>query len=136
MYMDPIADLICKIKNANRAKLPYIKIQTSSLITNILRVMQKEGYILGFEQKIFNAKKKNGKKQFTYVKLKYKNRIPVVNGIKQISKPGLRIYQEAKKIPKVLNGLGIVIVSTTQGIITDKLARKNNVGGEIIAYLW
>lgn len=136
MYMDPIADLICKIKNANMAKLPYVKIQTSSLTTNILKIMQEEGYILGFEQKVFKAKKKNGKKQFTYIKLKYKNRIPVINGIKQISKPGLRIYQEAKKIPKVLNGLGIAIISTTQGIITDKLARKNNVGGEIIAYLW
>ena len=70
MYMDPIADLICKIKNANRVKLPYVKIQTSSLTTNILKIMQEEGYILGFEQKVFKAKKKNGKKQFTYIKLK------------------------------------------------------------------
>lgn len=133
MYIDPIADLIIKIKNAHRAKLQEISIVTSNITNAILNVLKKEGYIDSYN--IVNAGKKN-KKRVTIVTLKYKNSMPCINGIKQISKPGLRIYQESKKLPKVLNGLGIAIVSTNMGIITDKEARANNVGGEVIAYVW
>ena len=127
---DPISDLVVRINNANRAKISSITFNSSSLTSSIAEVLKQEGYIENY--KIIS----HNKKKSTIINLKYKNLIPVIHGIKQISKPGLRIYQEAKKIPKVLNGLGIAIISTTQGIITDKLARKNNVGGEIIAYLW
>lgn len=136
MFMDPIADLICKIKNAINVKLPTIKIQTSKLTTNILKVMLDEGYINQYKIIEINAKKKGKKKQITIVELKYKNRISVINGIKQISKPGLRNYAQANKIPNVLNGLGIAIVSTNQGIVTGKFAKKNNLGGEVIACVW
>lgn len=132
MFIDPIADLIVKIKNASRAKLPIAKIQTSNYTTAILEVLKAEGYIEGFEIK----KDKTSTKSTTIINIKYKNQTPSISEIRQISKPGLRIYLESKKLPKVLNGLGIAIVSTSQGVMTDKNARKNNLGGEVVAYVW
>ncbi len=132
MYIDPISDLITKINNARKAKLPEVTIYTSKLTTAILDVLKEQGYIEDYAI----AKDKKSSNKVTTIKLKYKNFISSISGMKQISKPGLRVYQESKKLPKVLNGLGIAIISTSQGIVTDKFARKNNLGGEIIAYVW
>ncbi|MDE7433699.1 MAG: 30S ribosomal protein S8, partial [Mycoplasmoidaceae bacterium] len=108
MYIDPISDLITKINNARKAKLPEVTIATSKMCTSILEVLKQEGYI---EDYLVSKAKKSANKQ-TVIKLKYKNFVSSITGMKQISKPGLIIYQESKKIPKVLNGLGIAIVST------------------------
>jgi small subunit ribosomal protein S8 len=131
MYIDPIADLIVRIKNANKARHPNCAIYTSNITTAILNVLKNEGYITNFETK----KGHKSAVSKTTITLKYKDQIPAITGIKQISKPGLRIYQESKKIPRVLSGLGIAIVSTSQGVVTDKFARSNNLGGEVIAYV-
>lgn len=132
MYIDPISDLITKINNARKARLNEVTIATSKMTTSILEVLKQEGYIEDY----LVAKAKKSANKVTTIKLKYKNFVSSITGMKQISKPGLRIYQESKKIPKVLNGLGIAIISTNQGVVTDKFARKNNLGGEIIAYVW
>lgn len=136
MYMDPIADLLIKIKNANRARLPFIRIQTSRLTSNILKVLLDEGYIASYHETNKMKDKKPSKIKTTTIKLKYKKQIPTINGLKQISKPGLRIYTSCEKMPTVLNGLGIAIVSTSHGIMTNKQAKKANLGGEVIAYVW
>lgn len=131
MFMDPISDLISKLNNANKAKLPTVKIQTSNLTTAILTILKNEGYIASYN--IRNAGKT--KKQITIIHLKYKNQMPAINGLRQISKPGLRIYTSAQDMPRVLNGLGIAVVSTSHGVMTGKNARKANLGGEVIAYV-
>jgi len=132
MFMDPISDLISKLNNANKARLSTIKIQTSNLTSAVLDVLKQEGYISNYAVK--NAGKT--KKQITIITLKYKNQIPSINGLKQISKPGLRIYTSAEEMPRVLNGLGIAVVSTSHGVMTNKAAKKANLGGEVIAYIW
>lgn len=136
MYMDPIADLLIKIKNANRERLPYVRIQTSKLTSNILKVLLAEGYITSYHETNKMKNKQPSKIKITTIRLKYKNQIPTINGLKQISKPGLRIYTSCEKMPTVLNGLGIAIVSTSHGIMTNKQAKKANLGGEVIAYVW
>lgn len=136
MYMDPIADLLIKIKNANRARLPFIRIQTSKLTSSILKVLLDEGYIASYNETNKMKDKQPSKIKTTTIKLKYKNQIPTINGLKQISKPGLRIYTSCEKMPTVLNGLGIAIISTSHGIMTNKQAKKVNLGGEVIAYVW
>ncbi len=120
MYIDPIADLITKINNARKAKLHEVTIYTSKLTSAILDVLKQEGYI---EEYLVSKDKKSSNK-ITTVKLKYKNFTSAISGMKQISKPGLRVYQESKKLPKVLNGLGVAIISTSQGVVTDKLLVK------------
>ncbi|MDR0857159.1 MAG: 30S ribosomal protein S8 [Mycoplasmataceae bacterium] len=131
MIIDPIADLINKVNNAIRAKLPSIEIQTSNLATSILEILKSEGYISNF-----TSKKAEGNKSFTTVLLKYKGKQNAITGLKQISKPGLKIYCECQKLPKVLNGLGIAVVTTSKGVMSDKKARIANCGGEILAYVW
>lgn len=126
---DPISDLIVRIKNANKARIPSISFASSKLTTSIVDVLKKQGYIENY--KITN----NNKQKTTIVTLKYKNLIPTINGIKQISKPGLKVYQEANKLPYVLHGLGIAIISTSKGVMCDKEARKLQVGGEVLAYV-
>ncbi|GHU46843.1 30S ribosomal protein S8 [Bacilli bacterium] len=131
MIIDPIADLVVRIKNANKARHPEVTIFTSKMATNLLQLLQDQGYITSFETK----KQRKSNVNVTVVKLKYKEQTPVIQGIKQISKPGLRVYQEATKLPRVLNGLGIAIISTSQGLLTDKAARAQHLGGEIVAYV-
>ena len=131
MFMDSVADLICKLNNANRAHLATVNVQSSKMLVAILEIMLKEGYIASYQQK----KDKNNKETII-INLKYKGQIPVINGLKQISKPGLRVYTSAKTMPKILNGLGIAIISTSHGIMTSKLEKKDNLGGEVIAYVW
>lgn len=131
MYLDPISDLLLRIRNATKARKEEVIVNTSKFVLNVLQILKTEGYINDFK----TIDIENNKKQTT-VYLKYKNNVSSISGLKQISKPGLRIYSEAKKLPSVLNGLGIAIISTSMGLMTDKNAKKNNVGGEVIAYIW
>ena len=128
---DPIADMLTRIRNANTAKHKTVDIPASKMKLAIANILFKEGYIKSFEEI-------DGEYQSTIrVTLKYDEKGKrVIDGIKRISKPGLRIYTSKEDLPKVLNGLGIAIVSTSKGIMTDKEARAAGVGGEIIAYVW
>jgi len=128
---DPIADLLTRIRNANQMKHKTVEIPASKLKAEILGVLKSEGYITSFE--LVN----DGVQGTLKVTLKYLlNNERAVRGLKRISKPGLRVYAKNDEMPRVLNGLGIAIVSTSHGIMTDREARKQQVGGEVIAYIW
>ena len=128
---DPIADLLTRIRNASTAKHPSVEIPASNMKKAICQILVDEGYIKGMQVK-------NDTVQGTIVvTLKYQaNGEPVIAGLRRVSKPGLRIYAGADELPKVLKGLGIAIVSTSKGVMTDRQARKENVGGEILAFIW
>ena len=131
LVLDPIADMLTRIRNANSNKSETVLIPQSKTKLAIAEILKEEGYIVDFK-----AVESDGIKMIE-VTLKYgPNGEKVIQGLKRISKPGLRIYSNAEQLPKVLNGLGIAIVSTSKGIITDKNARKLNVGGEVLAYVW
>ena len=124
---DPIADMLTRIRNANAALHETVNIPASRMKAAVLDILLQEGFVKNVEKEENTLK----------VTLKYgSNNEKVITGIKRISKPGLRVYAKANEVPKVLNGLGIALVSTSEGVITDKEARKRNVGGEIIAYVW
>lgn len=128
---DPIADYLTRIRNANMAKHDSVEIPASNIKKSISEILKREGFIRDYE--VADDNKQGVIKVF----LKYgPNRERVISGLKRISKPGLRNYVSAEDLPKVLNGLGIAIVSTSAGVITDKEARQKNVGGEVIAYIW
>lgn len=128
---DPIADYLTRIRNANMAKHDSVEIPASNIKKSISEILKREGFILDYE--VADDNKQGVIKVF----LKYgPNGERVISGLKRISKPGLRNYVGAEDLPKVLNGLGIAIVSTSAGVITDKEARQKNVGGEVIAYIW
>ena len=126
---DPIADLIVRIKNANQRKNKIVEVPYSTIKEKIIQTIKNEGYILGYQVKT------HGVKKTMIISLKYKGSQRVITGLKRISKPGLRVYATYDNIPKVLSGYGIAILSTSQGILTDKEARKANIGGEILAYV-
>lgn len=131
LVLDPIADMLTRIRNANTNKQETVLIPQSKTKLAIAEILKEEGYIVDFK-----AVESEGIKMIE-VTLKYgPNGEKVIQGLKRISKPGLRIYSNAEELPKVLNGLGIAIVSTSKGIMTDKNARKLNVGGEVLAYVW
>ncbi|MGN1222898.1 MAG: 30S ribosomal protein S8 [Christensenellales bacterium] len=131
MKFDPIADMLTRIRNAITAKKEVVEIPTSKLKMSIANILLSEGYISAVEE-VGEGIKKNIK-----VTLKYgPNGERVIQGIKRISKPGLRIFTNVEDLPKVINGLGIAIVSTNKGVMTDKQARTLNVGGEVLAYVW
>ncbi|MDK2807409.1 MAG: small subunit ribosomal protein [Clostridiales bacterium] len=129
---DPIADMLTRIRNANTAKHDTVDVPASKMKIAIAEILLKEGYIKNFtveEVGGFNT---------IHITLKYgqdKN-VKIISGLKRISKPGLRVYANADNLPKVLGGLGTAIISTNQGVITDKEARKQNVGGEVLAFVW
>lgn len=127
---DPIADMLTRIRNANKMLHETVEIPASNIKTSILNVMKNEGFIGDFKTET------NDNKSVTTVTLKYVDKERVIKGLKRISKPGLRVYVEADKLPKVLNGLGIAVISTSKGVMTDKEARKQKLGGEVIAYIW
>jgi small subunit ribosomal protein S8 len=128
---DPIADMLTRIRNANQMKHPTVDMPASKLKSEILIVLKEEGYITDYKLVA------DGVQGTIRVTLKYlQNKERAVRGLKKISKPGLRVYAKSDELPRVLNGLGIAIVSTSQGIMTDREARKKQVGGEIIAYVW
>ena len=129
---DPIADMLTRIRNANTAKHDTVDIPASKMKNAIAEILLNEGYIQKFEIMA------DGNFSLIRVTLKYgstKNE-KIITGLKRISKPGLRVYAGADELPTVLNGLGIAIISTSKGIMTDKEARKNSLGGEVIAYVW
>ena len=128
---DPIADMLTRIRNANTSKHQTVDIPASNMKKAIAEILVNEGYIKSFEEI------KDEKQGIIRVTLKYdENGNRVISGLKRISKPGLRIYASKEELPKVLNGLGIALVSTSKGIKTDKEARKENLGGEVLAYIW
>ncbi len=127
---DPIADMLTRIRNANQMKKDTVDIPASKLKQQVLELLKEEGYIIDFT--VVKGRPVNHLR----VTLKYIQNERVVKGLKRISKPGLRVYAQTGEIPKVLNGLGIAIISTSNGIMTDREARKQNVGGEILAYVW
>ena len=129
---DPIADMLTRIRNANSAKHDTVDVPASRVKEAIVKILVDEGFVRRYEMVGMEAKKT------IRISLKYgkdKNE-KVISGIKRISKPGLRVYAGSEEIPKVLNGMGIAIVSTNKGIITDKEARKTGIGGEVLAYVW
>jgi len=132
MHADPIAELLTKIRNGIKAHKPLIIVETSKMRTSILTLLHKEGYIREF---IINQLDNN--KSETVIKLRYnkKTKECAIHGLRQISKPGLRVYESAQNLPRVMNGLGVAIVSTSKGVISDKQARIENVGGEVIAFI-
>ena len=124
---DPIADMLTRIRNANQIHSTEVSMPVSKIKTAIAKILKDEGFIVDYEVK---------DKTLTLT-LKYgQNKERVITGLKRISKPGLRVYANVEDLPRVLNGLGIAIISTPKGIMTDKDARKNNVGGEVIAFIW
>ncbi len=128
---DPIADMLTRIRNALVAKHDAVEIPASSIKKSIAQILLSEGYIRGYELI------ENGVQKSIRIQLKYgPNRQRVIVGIKRISRPGLRVYARKDAMPKVLNGLGIAIVSTSRGVMTDREARKQAVGGEVLAYVW
>ncbi|MBC8595830.1 30S ribosomal protein S8 [Qingrenia yutianensis] len=128
---DPIADMLTRIRNANSSKHESVLIPSSKMKVAIAKILDDEGYINGYE--VID----DGKQGVIKVTLKYgANKTKVITGIKRVSKPGLRVYANKEEMPRVLRGLGIAIVSTSKGIMTDKDARKNNVGGEVLAFIW
>lgn len=131
MFIDPIADMLTRIRNANSIKQETVLIPQSKTKLAIAEILKKEGFIVDYKTNTENGV------PMIEVTLKYgPNGEKVIQGLKRISKPGLRMYANAEELPRVLNGLGIAIISTSKGIVTDKVARKMNVGGEVLAYVW
>ena len=128
---DVIADMLTRIRNANDAKHDTVDIPASNLKKSIAQILLEEGYIKNFQIV------EDGKQGIIRVTLKYAaGKQKVIHGLRRVSKPGLRIYSNCEDMPKVMNGLGIAIVSTSKGVMTDKKARQANVGGEILAFVW
>ena len=128
---DPIADLLTRIRNANLVHHDKVEIPASKIKRAIVQILKDEGFVKDFEVLA------DGKQGILRVSLKYgPERDRVITGIKRISKPGLRVYAKKEQLPKVLGGLGVAIISTSQGIMSDKQARKSGLGGEVIAFVW
>ena len=128
---DPIADMLTRIRNANQNRAKTVSMPSSKMKEEIAKILKDEGFIEEF------SIEENDVQNTLTLTLKYgQKKERVITGLKRVSKPGLRVYSKAEDLPKVLNGLGIAIISTPKGIMTDKKARKENVGGEVIAYVW
>lgn len=128
---DPIADMLTRVRNASSVKHDTVDIPASNMKKEISRILLEEGYIKGYDVI------EDGKQGLIRMQLKYGNAgEKVITGIKKISKPGMRVYADKHNVPKVLNGIGISVISTSKGILTDKQAREQGVGGEVICYVW
>ena len=128
---DPIADMLTRIRNANSSKHETVSVPSSKMKLAIAKILLDEGYISGYEVI------EDGLQGVIKITLKYgANKTKVITGLKRVSKPGLRVYAGKDELPRVLRGLGIAIISTSKGIMTDKEARKNKVGGEVLAFIW
>ena len=128
---DVIADMLTRIRNANNAKHMSVDVPASKMKKSIAQILLDEGYIKSYEVV------EDGKQGIIRIQLKYaQGKQKVIRGIKRVSKPGLRIYASCEDMPKVMNGLGVAIVSTSKGVMTDKQARKENVGGEVLCFVW
>ena len=128
---DPIADMLTRIRNANQMRYKEVEVPASKIKIEIARILKEEGFISDYKVK------KNDVQSIIVLNLKYGDKKErVITGLKRISKPGLRVYAKAQELPRVLNGLGIAIVSTSHGVMTDKDARRQSFGGEVMAYIW
>ena len=131
MYTDPIADMLTRIRNANAVSHPSVEMPSSKLKVALARLLKEEGFIVNYEEKV------DGNFKTLSIELKYdENNKPVITNLKRVSKPGLRSYCKAKNLPQVLGGLGVAVVSTSKGLLTDRKARKENLGGEVLAYIY
>lgn len=132
MSHDSVADMLTKIRNASLVKHQIVQLPLTNLTKEIAKVLLSEGFIVSFEEL------KNGANSSLLLVLKYtgKDRIPKITNIQRVSKPGLRVYKKAKKIPRVLGGFGTAIVSTSKGLVTDQFARQENLGGEVLCFIW
>ena len=130
MVTDPIADMLTRIRNANQMRYKEVEVPASKMKNEIARILKSEGFIVDYKVK------KNNIQDILVLSLKYVDKERVITGLKRISKPGLRVYVKAEEVPYVLNGLGIAIISTSKGVMTDKEARANSLGGEVLAYVW
>ena len=128
---DPIADMLTRIRNANQMRYKEVEVPDSKMKLEIARILKEEGFIADFKVK------KNDVQNIIVLSLKYgEKKERVITGLKRISKPGLRVYAKAEEVPTVLNGLGIAIMSTSKGVMTGKDAKKQSLGGEVLAYIW
>jgi small subunit ribosomal protein S8 len=129
---DTIADMLTRIRNATMARHQTTEVPSTKMTRSIAQVLQDEGFISEFEDK------QDGTKRTLVISLKYKgrNRRPIITALKRVSKPGLRVYSNRKELPRVLGGIGIAIISTPSGIMTDRDARRQGVGGEVLCYVW
>ena len=128
---DPVADMLTRIRNANSAKHETVDVPASNLKKAIAQILLEEGYIKAY------SVVDNGNQGMIHITLKYlAKKQPVLTGLRRVSKPGLRVYAGAEELPKVLRGLGIAIISTSKGVMTDKAARAAHVGGEVLAFVW
>ncbi|HLD30172.1 MAG TPA: 30S ribosomal protein S8 [bacterium] len=130
MINDPIADIVSRLKNGLARRKDKVDVPASGFKERLLELMKREGFILGY------SKTEDGKQGMLTVELKYKNGAPVLRGAKKISNPGARIYVDKDHIPRILQGTGVAFISTSQGLMTDREARKRKVGGEVICTLW
>lgn len=130
MVTDPIADMLTRIRNANQQRHEEVVVPASKLKLDLAEILKNEGFIKDYKVE------GEGVVKNIVITLKYKGNERVISGLKRVSKPGLRQYAKVNEIPKVLNGLGIVILSTSQGLMTDKEARAKQIGGEVLAYIW
>jgi len=127
---DPIADFLTRIRNASKARKPRVDIPASSMKKNMAEILKKQKFINDYS--VIEDKKQG----ILRIELKYVNGLPSITGLKRISKPGLRVYKNADELPRVLNGLGIAILSTSKGLLTDKEAKKDSIGGEVVCQIW
>ena len=131
MVTDPIADMLTRIRNANQLRYKEFEVPASKIKVGIANILKEEGFITNYKVE------KDNVQSVIQLELKYgQNKERVITGLKRISKPGLRVYASASELPRVLNGLGIAIISTSKGLMTDREARKQNLGGEVLAYIW
>ena len=131
MNTDPIADMLTRIRNANMVSHPSVEMPSSKLKVALARLLKEVGFIVNYEETV------DGNFKTLSIDLKYdENNKPVITNLKRVSKPGLRSYCKAKNLPQVLGGLGVAVVSTSKGLLTDRKARKENLGGEILAYVY
>lgn len=132
MVNDTIADMLTRIRNANLAKHQIVQVPATKMNRNIVQVLREEGFIYNFEETGENLK------TYLLISLKYKGKSkkPVITALKRISKPGLRVYANHRDLPRVLGGIGIAIISTSQGVMTDRQARHHGLGGEVLCYIW
>ena len=130
MVTDPIADMLTRIRNANQMRYKEVEVPASKMKNEIARILKSEGFISDYKVKKSNIQ------DVLVLSLKYVDKERVITGLKRISKPGLRVYAKAEEVPNVLYGLGIAIISTSKGVMTDKEARKESLGGEVLAYIW
>jgi small subunit ribosomal protein S8 len=127
---DPVSDFLTRIRNASKAKKVKVEIPSSKMKAGLAEILKKNGYI--YDYKIDEDNKQN----VISVLLKYSDGVPAINGLKRISKPGLRIYKKSDELPRVLNGLGTAVISTSKGLLTEKEARRQDTGGEVVCYIW